>query len=85
MSDGPVDAAKLAALATLTDEQLGITEEDAKIRFAVPLLEALCHTRLAFEHKGKDILLRDGLPRAAVGGSGPQIGTGPDRPQEETR
>ncbi|MBM4039113.1 MAG: hypothetical protein FJ290_11435 [Planctomycetes bacterium] len=66
MPIGSVDAARLATLAALTDEQLGISEEDVKIRFAVPLLEALGHTRLRFEHKGKDILLRDGLPRGST-------------------
>ncbi len=66
MAAEPVDAAKLSTLAALSDDDLGVTEEDVKIRFAVPLLEALGHTRLAFEHKGKDILLRDGLPRGST-------------------
>ncbi len=66
MATPEVDEAKLAALAALSDSDLGVTEEDVKIRFAVPLLEALGHTRLSFEHRCKDILLREGLPRGSA-------------------
>ncbi|HUT32278.1 MAG TPA: hypothetical protein VNE39_02255 [Planctomycetota bacterium] len=66
MPTRPVDAARLKALAALADADLGHSEEDLKIRFAVPFLEALGHTRLRFEHKGKDILLQDGLPRGSA-------------------
>ncbi len=59
MAAPAVDEAKLEALAALTDGEIGVSEEDVKIRFAVPLLEALGHQRLAFEHRGKDILLRE--------------------------
>lgn len=65
MPSDPVNLARLKALAALSDDDLGHSEEDLKMRFAVPLLEALGHTRLRFEHKGKDILVRDGLPRGS--------------------
>jgi len=66
MADEEVDLAKLKALGSMSDQDLGETEEDVKIHFAVPLLHALGHTRLRFEHKGIDVLLKDGLPRGST-------------------
>ena len=63
MATHAIDVDRLKALGALSDEDLGETEEDVKVRFIVPLLEALGHTRLRFEHKGMDIVLKDGLPR----------------------
>ncbi|MBM4034546.1 MAG: hypothetical protein FJ291_22605 [Planctomycetes bacterium] len=59
------DFAALKRLAGLPRAEIGESEEDVKINFAVPLLAALGHSRLRFEHKHKDILLREGLPRGA--------------------
>jgi len=56
----------LKLLACLRPEEIGRREEEVKINFVVPLLEALGHSRLRFEHKGKDIVLREGLPAAAA-------------------
>jgi len=56
------DIEQAKRLAEMPDEQLGSSEEDVKLNFVVPLLELLGHSRLRFEHKHKDILLRDGLP-----------------------
>lgn len=66
MATRAVDAKRLKALAALTADELGTSEEDVKIRFVVPLLEALGHTRMRFEHKGKDIVIKDGLPRGCA-------------------
>jgi len=57
------DYAKLRQLAALTADDIGESEEDVKVNFAVPLLEALGHTRLRFEHRQRDIVLSQGLPR----------------------
>lgn len=59
------DFAALKRLAELSREEVGESEEDVKVNFVVPLLEAMGHSRLRFEHKRKDILLREGLPRGA--------------------
>jgi len=63
MTTHAIDIAKLKALAAMTADDLGETEEDVKIHFIVPLLGALGHTRLRFEHKGMDVVLKTGLPR----------------------
>ncbi len=42
-------------------EDIGTSEEDVKINFIVPLLEALGRYRINFEHKRKDIIVRKGL------------------------
>ncbi|MBM4038254.1 MAG: hypothetical protein FJ290_07030 [Planctomycetes bacterium] len=57
------DFAKLRQLAALGPDDLGDNEEAVKINFAVPLLEALGHSRLRFEHRQRDIVLSQGLPR----------------------
>jgi len=62
----PIDLAAIKALAALTPDDLGDTEEDVKIHFVVHLLHALGHTRLRFEHKDMDILLKEGLPRGST-------------------
>ncbi|HUT35590.1 MAG TPA: hypothetical protein VNE39_19025 [Planctomycetota bacterium] len=59
----PVDYAKLRQLAALTPDDIGPNEESVKVNFAVPLLEALGHSRLRFEHRQRDIVLSQGLPR----------------------
>ncbi|HPD16324.1 MAG TPA: hypothetical protein PLE19_15330 [Planctomycetota bacterium] len=56
-----LDFERLKQLATLTPEQIGEREEEVKINFAVPLLEALGHSRLRFEHRANDVLLHNGL------------------------
>ena len=61
-----IDIAALDALAAMTADDLGDTEEEVKIHFVVPLLRALGHTRLRFERKGMDIVLKDGLPRGCT-------------------
>ena len=66
MTTQGVDAGKLKALAALRAEELGESEEDVKIRFVVPLLEALGHSRMRFEHKGQDVVLKEGLPRGCA-------------------
>ena len=60
------DAKAVRALAHLTDDEIGHSEEDVKIHFLVPLLHALGHTRVRYEHRGKDALLADGLPRGCT-------------------
>ena len=57
-----LDTQKAERLAALSADELGRSEEDVKINFAVPLLELLGHARLRFEHRNKDIVLRHGLP-----------------------
>lgn len=57
---------KIKALATLTRDEIGVSEESVKINFAVRLLEYLGHSRMDFEHKYKDILIKKGLPRTAT-------------------
>ena len=57
---------KLKALADLTRDDIGVSEESVKINFAVRLLEYLGHSRMDFEHKYKDILIKKGLPRTAT-------------------
>jgi hypothetical protein len=64
MSSVDCEAAK--RLAARSREELGDSEEEVKINFVVPLLEALGHSRLRFEHRQKDIVLREGLPRGAA-------------------
>ena len=66
MATDAIDVQKLKALATLSADELGTTEEDVKIHFVVPLLHALGHSRLRFEHKGMDIVLKTGLPRGCT-------------------
>ena len=66
MTARAIDLDALKALAAMTADDLGESEEDVKIRFVVPLLRALGHSRLRFEHKGIDILLKDGLPRGCA-------------------
>ncbi len=62
---GDTDFAAVQRLAGLSRTEIGESEEDVKINFVVPLLEALGHARLRFEHRRRDILLREGLPRTA--------------------
>jgi len=57
---------ELKEFANLTRSQIGDSEEDVKINFIVPFLEALGHDRLNFEHKYKDIFIRKGLPKSAT-------------------
>ncbi len=57
---------ELKKFADLTRSQIGDSEEDVKINFIVPLLEALGHDRLNFEHKYKDIFIREGLPKTTT-------------------
>ncbi len=57
---------ELIKFADLTRSQIGDSEEDVKINFIVPLLEALGHDRLNFEHKYKDIFIRKGLPKTSA-------------------
>ncbi|HUT36235.1 MAG TPA: hypothetical protein VNE39_22290 [Planctomycetota bacterium] len=59
------DTERIQSLASMSDEDLGTSEEDVKIRFVVPLLEALGHSRMRFEHAQTDIVLADGLPRGS--------------------
>jgi len=66
MSAQSVDIEAIAALAAMTADDLGESEEDVKVRFVVPLLHALGHTKLRFEHKGIDVLLKTGLPRGSA-------------------
>jgi len=61
-----VDFDRFKRLASLDRDDVGSREEEVKINFVVPLLETLGHSRLRFEHKRKDILLREGLPPAAA-------------------
>jgi len=61
-----LDFDKAKRLANLSREDLGDSEEQVKINFLVPLLETLGHARLRFEHRQKDIVLRQGLPRGAA-------------------
>ena len=63
---GETDFEGVKRLAGLSRAEIGESEEDVKINFVVPLLEALGHGRLRFEHRRKDILLREGLPRGAA-------------------
>jgi len=58
-----VDFEKLARLAIVSDKEIGSSEEEVKVNFAVPLLEALGHSRLQLEYKQKDIVVRAGKPR----------------------
>jgi len=58
-----VDFEKLARLAVVSDKEIGSSEEEVKVNFAVPLLEALGHLRLQLEYKQKDIVVRAGKPR----------------------
>ena len=60
-----VDYERVKGLAKLSRKELGSGEEEVKINFAVPLLEALGHSRLRFEHRNKDVILREGLPPSA--------------------
>ena len=64
MRDDDLQRAK--HLAALSPEDLGRSEEEVKINFVVPLLELLGHSRLRFEYKNKDILLRESLPAGAT-------------------
>lgn len=48
----------LKKLSELTEKQIGHSEEDVKINFIVPFLEAFGHHRLNYEHKFKDIIIR---------------------------
>ncbi len=48
-------------LASYDANEIGSSEEDAKINFIVPLLEAFGHSRINFEYKRKDIIVRKGL------------------------
>lgn len=57
---------KIKALATLTRDDIGLSEESVKINFTVRLLEYLGHSRMDFEHKYKDILIKKGLPQTAT-------------------
>jgi len=66
MSAQSVDTETIKALATMAADDLGESEEDVKVRFVVPLLHALGHTKLRFEHKGIDVLLKTGLPRGCA-------------------
>jgi len=54
---------KLRGIADLKKGQIGNSEESVKINFIVPLLEALGHDRLDFEHNYKDIYVKKGLPQ----------------------
>ena len=63
---GEADFERIKRLAGLTREEVGSREEEVKINFVVPLLEALGHSRLKFEHKNRDIVLREGLPPNAA-------------------
>jgi len=56
---------KIKKLAELTKEAVGISEEEVKINFVVPLLEFLGHTRINFEYRYKDIVISKGLPSPA--------------------
>jgi len=66
MTPPAIDVAAIRALAAMTADDLGDTEEDVKVHFAIPLLHALGHTKLRFEHKGMDIVLKTGLPRGST-------------------
>jgi len=61
-----VDFDRVTALAKARQEEIGSTEEEVKINFVVPLLEALGHSRMRFEHKQKDIVARSGPPHGAA-------------------
>ena len=63
---GEDDFERARHLARMSAEDLGRSEEEVKINFVVPLLELLGHSRLRFEYRHKDILLRDGLPAGAT-------------------
>jgi len=54
------DFEKLTRLATVAASDLGTSEEEVKVNFAVPLLEALGHSRLRLEYKQKDIVVHSG-------------------------
>ena len=66
MASGEVDLHKLHDLGSMSADEMGGSEEDVKIHFVVPLLHALGHTRLRFEHKGMDVVIKDGLPRGST-------------------
>ena len=56
---GEADFERIKKLAGLRREEVGSREEEVKINFVVPLLEALGHSRLKFEHRNRDILIRE--------------------------
>ena len=56
-----VDHNKIITLSRYTRDEIGQTEENVKINFIVPLLEAFGHTRYEFEYKYKDIIIQKGI------------------------
>ena len=54
------DLEKLSRLATLAASDVGASEEEVKVNFAVPFLEALGHSRLRLEYKQRDIVVHSG-------------------------
>ena len=56
---------RMAALGTLSRDDIGVTEENVKINFVVRLLECLGHDRLDFEYRYTDIILQKNLPQSA--------------------
>jgi len=54
------DFEKLSRLAALAASDIGTSEEEVKVNFAVPLLEALGHSRLRLEYKQRDIVVHSG-------------------------
>ena len=55
------DENKLMELANLDIESICRSEEDIKLKFIVPLLEALGHERIMFEVKGADIIVKNSI------------------------
>ena len=53
-----LDLDRAKQLAAMSPKDVGKSEEAVKINFAVPLLEALGHSRVLFEHRRKDMVLR---------------------------
>lgn len=56
-----IDKEKIRYLVNLSAEDIGESEENVKINFTVPLLEAFGLSRLQFEYKYKDIKIQKGL------------------------
>lgn len=56
-----IDHNKIVTLSSYTKDEIGQTEENVKINFIVPLLEAFGHTRYEFEYKYKDIIIQKGI------------------------
>ena len=64
MNQGKIS--KIEALADLTEDEIGGSEEGVKMNFIVRLLECLGHSGIDFEHRYKDILIKRGLPQTGT-------------------